>query len=210
MNTTIRNRRLLAFTLIELLTVIAIVSVIAVLAVPALSSLRGAGGITKTGSDIAGILEQARGYAMAQNTYVWVGFRKEGLDTLVVGVIASKTGIADPSVDVAAISKLSRFENVQLVSIPSSSTRPGGSGVVSLASASSSPMTFTFPSPGVTFNQQVIQWNSRGEARLSPTQLSKVVEIGLQASAGGTIRNSENFVAIQINGLSGSVSVYRP
>ena len=113
-----------AFSLVELLIVIAIVAVLSSLALPAFNSIRGAGGLTKTANDIAGILEQARAYAMAQSTYVWVGVRTNlanGTDVLTVGVIASKTGSSNPAQDVVQLGKITRFENVQLVALPDSS-----------------------------------------------------------------------------------------
>ena len=62
----------------------------------------------------------------------------------------------------------------------------------------------------VEFNQQVIQFNSRGEAKMKADTLLKTMEIGLQTASSGTIRNPENYVAIQLGGLSGAVVLYRP
>ena len=195
-----------AFSLIELLIVIAIITVLAALALPAFNSIRNASGLTKTASDIAGILEQARAYAMAQNTYVWVGFQTNqanGTDTLIVGVISSKTGSSNPSNNVVQLGKITRFENVQLVpNLPANSgSRPAAN--VQLVDATN----FAFTNWA---NTQVIRWDSRGEARISASQLSRIIEIGLQGSAGGAVRNASNNAAVQIGGLSGAVIVYRP
>ena len=194
-----------AFSLIELLVVIAILAIVSAIALPAFNSIRAAGGLTKTANDIAGILEQARAYAMAQNTYVWVGFRKDGADTLAVGVIASKTGSANPTANVVQLGKITRFENIQLVALPNSPA-PSATNVAQLLGATN----FAFTSGTNTFSSQVIRWDSRGEARISASQLSRLIEIGLQGSAGGIIRNASNNAAVQIGGLSGAVIVYRP
>jgi len=194
-----------AFSLIELLIVAAIIAVLSALALPAFNSIRGAGGLTKTANDIAGILEQARSYAMAQNTYVWVGFRTNqanGTDTLAVGVIASKTGSSNPAAtNVVQLGKITRFENVQLAAnLPANSgSRPAAN--VQLVDAT----YFAF-----TNYPQVIRWDSRGEARINASQLSRLIEIGLQGSVGGAVRNASNNAAVQIGGLSGAVIVYRP
>jgi prepilin-type N-terminal cleavage/methylation domain-containing protein len=61
------------FTLLELLVVIAIIVLLSFLAVPAIQSLGKAGGFTKAVYDTADSLNLARSYAVAQNTYVYVG-----------------------------------------------------------------------------------------------------------------------------------------
>ena len=66
-----------AFTLIELVSVIAIIIALTALLVPAFTSLKSAGDITQAAHTIAGVFEQARTYAMANNTYVWVGIYEE-------------------------------------------------------------------------------------------------------------------------------------
>jgi len=62
------------FTLMELLVVIAILGIIIAVSLPALRGQNDAGNFSKSVEGIAGILDQARAYATAQNTYVWVAF----------------------------------------------------------------------------------------------------------------------------------------
>ncbi len=203
----IRKRR--AFSLIELLVVIAIIVVLSVLAVPAFNAIKGAGGLTKAANDVSGILEQARAYAMAQNTHVWVGFRQDE-DTLVVAVVASQTGVSSPSTNISRLGKIARFENTRLVDLSSSdSQRPEADK--QLADANDSSLQFTLESPAeLSFGPQVVQWNSQGEARISSSNIDRLIEIGLQASVNGAVRNAANYAAVQVGGLSGAVSVYRP
>ena len=93
-----------AFTLIELLMVIAVMVVIIAMAVPAFTTIKGGSDVTKAVYDISGTLDQARTYAMANNTYVWVGFFEEdgsqpstnpataGTGRVVISIVASKDG----------------------------------------------------------------------------------------------------------------------
>jgi prepilin-type N-terminal cleavage/methylation domain-containing protein len=69
--------RFSAFTLVELLVVIAIILVLTLLLTPAFTSLKPAGDVTSAAYTIEGALDQARTYAMANNTYSWVGFYEE-------------------------------------------------------------------------------------------------------------------------------------
>lgn len=66
-----------AFTIMELLVVIAIIVVLTALLVPAFTAMKSAGDVTGAAYTIKGVLEQARTYAMANNTYTWVGFYEE-------------------------------------------------------------------------------------------------------------------------------------
>ncbi len=66
-----------AFTLLELLVVIGIIAILSALLVPAFTTRKSADDVTNAAYAIAGVLEQARNYAMSNNTYVWVGFYEE-------------------------------------------------------------------------------------------------------------------------------------
>ena len=65
------------FTLIELLIVISIIAILMVLLAPAFTSLKSAGDVTSAAYTIKGVLDTARTYAKANNTYTWVGFCEE-------------------------------------------------------------------------------------------------------------------------------------
>lgn len=64
------------FSLVELLVVMAILGLLAAVVIPVLGS-RGNGSLNQAVTQVADVLQQARAYAMANNTYVWVGFYEE-------------------------------------------------------------------------------------------------------------------------------------
>ncbi|XHR29748.1 MAG: Tfp pilus assembly protein FimT/FimU [Chthoniobacteraceae bacterium] len=133
-----RNRHNKAFTLLELLVVMAVFSLLAVVVMPAVSSIGGGQSLTNAASDISSTLEQARAYAMANNTYVYVGFyeadasqpvgvrpQKSGIGRLYVAVVTSKdgtSGYSDGTWSTATVNpnlvnlgKLQHFDGVHLV-----------------------------------------------------------------------------------------------
>jgi prepilin-type N-terminal cleavage/methylation domain-containing protein len=95
-----------AFTLIELLVVMSIIVVLMALLAPSFVNISSANNVSKSVYDIAGILDQARTYAMGNNTYVYVGIAEvdsaykpsattkfaTGTGMIVMAVVASKDG----------------------------------------------------------------------------------------------------------------------
>jgi prepilin-type N-terminal cleavage/methylation domain-containing protein len=137
-----KSRGRFAFTLLELLVVMAVIAILMVLIVPAFTNLKSAGDVTNTAYTIKGVLERARTYAMANNTYVWVGFYEEdttsagptnspppypGKGRLVMTSVCSIDGTKifndnDPAASLPAdrikqIGKLTRIEGVHVTDI---------------------------------------------------------------------------------------------
>src|SRR5712671_4984936 len=93
-----------AFTLVELLVVISIIALLLVLMAPAFTYIKGGTDVTSAAYTIKGVLDTARTYAKANNTYVWVGFYEEdvsqsstspataGTGRIVMSTVASKDG----------------------------------------------------------------------------------------------------------------------
>ncbi len=74
------SSRVRAFSLIELLTVVAIIGVVMAFLVPAYTSIKTANELVQATNGVAGALERARTYAMANNLYVYVGLAEVNAD----------------------------------------------------------------------------------------------------------------------------------
>jgi prepilin-type N-terminal cleavage/methylation domain-containing protein len=70
----LQRERTRAFTLLELLIVVGIIAILLVLIAPAFTTIKSAGDVTSAVYGIQGLLENARTYAKANQTYVFVGF----------------------------------------------------------------------------------------------------------------------------------------
>jgi len=99
-----QRERASAFTLIELLVCIGIIGVLLVLIAPAFTYIKGGTDVTSSAYTIQGVLDTARTYAKANNTYTWVGFFEEpapppaspvatpGIGRIVMSIVASTNG----------------------------------------------------------------------------------------------------------------------
>src|SRR5436309_1266547 len=98
------------FTLLELLIVLGIVAMLMLLLAPAFTTIKSSGDVTSAAYTVKGVLDTARTYAKANNTYTWVGFFEEdvsqpsnipaaaGTGRVVMSIVASNDGtiIYDP------------------------------------------------------------------------------------------------------------------
>jgi prepilin-type N-terminal cleavage/methylation domain-containing protein len=226
------------FTLIELLIVIAIMGLVLALVGPAFSSLQTSGRLTKTASDIQGTLDLARSYAMANNAFVYAGFRecdgiattnKDGIGRLVVAVVATRDGTRAGTNEsgqfvsnVIAVSKAMTYDNVHLAvpgetAVGGMAGRPSGETVMQLGAVTTS-ASFTWPPPGGTAHTfvKVIEFDPRGVARLQTrvpfdASIGDYTEIFLIPAKGNVpLLNSPNQAAVQIDGVTGVTRLYRP
>ena len=118
-----------AFTLIELLVVMSIISLLAVFAIPSIAGIRGASCLSSTAASLVGILDQARAYAMANNTYVWVGLAETD---------ASVSASASPQVAIGANANANANANSRLA-VAVVASRDGTRGYDASSSTLSSP-----------------------------------------------------------------------
>ena len=99
-----RGRRSPGFTLLEMLIVVGIIGLLMVLIAPAFTTIKGGTDVTSAAYTIKGVLDTARTYAKANNTYTWVGFYEENVRNpvtqsshrrrgrIVMSIVASKDG----------------------------------------------------------------------------------------------------------------------
>jgi len=218
----IRSRA--GFSLVELLMVIAVVSVLASFTVPAIMSMSVSQGVTQALNDVSGSLELAKATAMAQNTYVWVGFANAtnsvGNSELRIGSVRSNDGSSNTSSsNLSPIAKLLRIENVQLTSSPNlvptalkNLVASAGTGTPVISGTS----TVSFTVSGQTFSNSVLVISPQGQAILAPTVTSTTpfteeVELAVQPTRGTMVPPStKDAFVIWLSGGSGGLRVFRP
>jgi hypothetical protein len=120
------------------LIVMSIVALLLVLMGPAFTSLKSGTDVTSAAYTIKGVLDTARTYAMANNTYTWVGFYEEdvsqsstcpptaGTGRVVMSIVASKDGTKvydanSTSIDptrLIQVGKSVKIENIHLGRLP--------------------------------------------------------------------------------------------
>jgi type II secretion system protein H len=221
------------FSLIELLVVMAIIGMLSAVAIPAMSSIKGGGDLMKAAYDIAGVLEQARSYAMANNTYVFVGLtevnasnsesatgQQAGTGRVVLAAAGSRDGTRNFAAgNLVALSKIRRFDNLHLDDATPNSgnmARPSvGDAFRAGNAAFVAESTFTWPLSGGSANytfSKVIQFDPRGTATLqsSGRSLAQWMEIGLSPARGNVAVSGANCAALLLDGVTGSVKIYRP
>jgi prepilin-type N-terminal cleavage/methylation domain-containing protein len=204
-----------AFTLVEILAVMAMAAVLSALTLPAVFSLSNAGSLNQSVSDLSLTLNESRAYAMAHDTYVWVGFSPDTLNQdLTVDVVAGQTGEATDigaSSTYLAIAKPQCFNHVSLLSPGSASNLAGMDSSADDISTTSQSGSFQAMSAGKTLTfPYVIQFDPQGEASLNQTAgSSNWIQIRLQPARGAT-KETANEAGFQIATLTGQVSTFRP
>src|SRR5262249_17112469 len=141
------GRRSLGFTLVESLIVVGIIGLLLVLIAPAFTNIKSGTDFTNAVYGIQGVLENARTYAKANNTYVFVGFAEvdssvdpsispqvAGYGRVTVAVVASKDGTRQcqyttsnqgndwtanysNGAHLVAVGKLQRYENLHFLNL---------------------------------------------------------------------------------------------
>jgi Tfp pilus assembly protein FimT len=235
----LQRERDTAFTLLELLIVIGITALLLVLIAPAFTTIKSGGDVTSAAYTIKGVLETARTYAKANNTYTWVGFSgsigSNVTGTVALSVVASKDGTdlgtsvnqvgtrVDITAGVTPVGKVMRLENAHV----GDTGTPTNNGT-DFESRANVIVNYRIGVTGAQYNSDYyfieqgtqfdrwIRFSPRGEAVVKggDTQIAPYAEVGLLPTHGiavaATINPaSGNLVAIQISGFGGNVRIYR-
>jgi prepilin-type N-terminal cleavage/methylation domain-containing protein len=161
-----------------------------------------------------------------------------GIGRIVMSIVASKDG-TDPTyvpplnltASLTQVGKLTKIDNVHLATFTNGSGQPPGTTFdtrppvtytvnntqtqYSLANLANSSTPFTFPSGSPYTFSKIVQFSSRGEARVNNSVSSyppqPAAEIGLEPTHGNFTPSSvpANVVAIQFTGIGGNVTIYR-
>src|SRR5207253_11429753 len=146
-----QRERTRAFTLLELLIVVGIIAVLLVLIAPAFTYIKGGTDMTSAAYTIKAVLDTARTYAKANDTYTWVGFYEENTENpaspnsdtpavgrIIMSIVASKDGTMlytgnlgtsvtlDPanSGTLVQVGKLTKIDNVHLKTFSAPTATP--------------------------------------------------------------------------------------
>jgi hypothetical protein len=201
-----------------------------VLIAPAFTTIKGGSDVTSAAYTIKGVLDSARTYAKANNTYTWVGFYEENVanpaspnsDTpavgrLVMSIVGSKdgtnvygsgTGNIDPT-KLLQVGKLTKIDNVHMwthTDTPSGTgatydTRPNVASTSCIGNSSPSDSTTPFQYP-VRDPAPTAQYTFRKVVQFSP---------GGEARINNNSNPAQTAVEIGLRGTHGtSVDMVSP
>lgn len=206
------------FTLVELLVVLAIIGILTAIAIPAISSIQNSYGLETTGQQLAGQLNFARQYALTTSHPVQVRFYQ----------LPDYNNNGGPSVYRAMQCFVESDNLVKPISRPYFFPPPAkifqvvsnGTDVSSLLTTGTSGITVVnsgdsanpLPSPyGTSYTYSYFHFRSNGATDLSTvTSLNTLLTIALESASVKNTGLPANYVTLQLNALSGVVSVYRP
>jgi prepilin-type N-terminal cleavage/methylation domain-containing protein len=210
------------FSLIEMLTVLAIISVLSAVTVPMIGSLVGSGSMDKVVSDLGNQIELARSYAMANQTYVRMGFAyNTGSPQSLVSAFFSPTdgtlqsGNMADSTAWSTISRISYFPNVEIsdqLNAQSPDTNDDARLTDSLVTTVPGQ---TLQGTQISFEQNFLQFAPSGEITLAaPSTVNgstswastpfRYLSIGLRSR-----QIAANEAIVRVSGYTGSVQTLR-
>lgn len=210
----------------------AIIVLLTSLAFPIISGLKRASDLNSATATIATTLEQARSYAMANNTYVFVGIEETNFSTPLSQSQTAGTGrvaiqlfaALDGTLNLTPsnLTAVSRMQIVDSLDLPASVTATTGtlpnkqpltspSGYV-VGSSSYPAASSSIVSGNFTFSK-IMAFNPQGGLVIpaNPAQSSlQYLEVDVQESNGSNVpATNSNQSAIQVDGETGAVIIYR-
>lgn len=213
------------FSLIEVLMVCAITGLLMVVCIPALGAIQNATALADSAGKVAMLLEQARGYALANNTSVYFAFNEfdgneengttKGTGRIAIAAFAVKGGrssYSDPLSELVPITKVVQLRGVSIDPTIPTSGRLARRNADSLVGASSFPdLAKPIPS-GKWLFPQALRFDPMGSTwASSDPSVRDTFEIGLRPARGNIAdAKTPNVAALQVDALTGAVTLYRP
>jgi prepilin-type N-terminal cleavage/methylation domain-containing protein len=225
----LHSRRAKAFSLVELLVVMAIAALLITGTVMSLRGIGTAGRFDKALGDISGLFEQARAYAVAQDTYVWVVLYENapanGPLEVYARAFASSDG-TDPfgwtgtmafptpgSYNGTALTAITRFYyfkgvHLQTASMPNAPSSPNLPATSPVFQCTGQNDSGSVALSGSSSTYWIIQFTPTGSARVSANPIDSIW-LGLQPSLSQSVLDTHNIASMKVNGLNGMTTVYR-
>lgn len=240
MNPSLQQKITTGFTLLELLVVTSMVGFLSMMTGPAVYNLATRGKFANSLIQASSALEMAHEYAVANDTYTYVGFTEPDSEGKILVAIfgardGSSGGISDlnsPAVyeisdartagpsSLILLDKLTKLEGTILTdSLPTGNALNNHSELSENASplperANGDATQFTYQSNayGTVNFQRTVQFTPEGMARVSPVtpEAIRIVLIPVKGNPAKPIRDEAAASAISITGITGQVKVYQP
>jgi prepilin-type N-terminal cleavage/methylation domain-containing protein len=207
-----KQGRSTGFSLVELLIVIAVIGIMSVFAMVGLGSASSSSQTHKAMSHLGGVMDFARQYAIAQNTYTYVAFNQVG-DVLTTSVFASRTGRPlfesatsypenSPKITIIAPPK----EISQMTLAPDGAAYGGWTPPTPPTPATGPNRSWSITSQGRTYDAIVAFTPSGAASVTTGGSLDEVIEFGLLPLDG----NGKKGFAVRVSGLTGLNRLLRP
>jgi prepilin-type N-terminal cleavage/methylation domain-containing protein len=207
----------IGFTITELLCVITIMGIMTAISVPLMLNTRS-NHVNESCAVITGMLDQARQYAVAKNSCVWVLLSEPmGNPSRVSAVtVASKTGLgilgwSTAEIDLQSIRELEFVSSVRPLTGVLFADEPGITVPGALGSGQYSPFApvkMKMNAGGIPCEfTRAIEFTPTGEAKVSDA-FTRSIQITLRSSV--ETKEAKNQIVIQLAGLTGAMNVYRP
>jgi prepilin-type N-terminal cleavage/methylation domain-containing protein len=219
------RQRKAGFTLVEILVVLATMAILAALAVPAFTSISAAKGTTQASYQVSQLLELAHDQAVANQTYVWVGFANttvSGTPTMVMGAVSSLDGTGSNTAanNLNPLSKPILVQNVNLVPFASLSagTKALVTGTPDSVANNQNGISMTAGEFTLT---TTLTFTPRGEALLNGQALlggnvsslyvgyDPLIDVSMSRCRGGTPIPSVEDIAVILDGATGVARIVR-
>ena len=178
------------------------------------------------------MLDLARQYAVANNTYTWAVFASDPSSktgALYSVIIGSKDGtstsdgftaidldvvgtydLKSPTSNLMILQKAETYRGAEIGTLSQSPAPSGASAMAPNANVS-----FTFPNSSIAIAylnanpkaQRIVQFDPNGQSYISGS-MSQAIELGLLAMKG-SVPDPNNVAAIEVDGFTGQTRVYR-